>query len=132
MAAQPPSNQVIINTDKPAYVEQEAVFLRVNNDTPQNVVAFDHQSFCTIITVQRQEGGNWVNVFPCLLTTPTRPVKISSRENLEIKLPTDNAASKLPAGDYRLLLTHWNLDANGSTTGNPTNTFSATFSVSGK
>lgn len=132
MAAQPPSNQVIINTSKPAYVEQEAVLLRVNNDTAQNVVAFDHQSFCTIITVQRQEGGDWVNVFPCLLATPSRPVKISSRENLEIKLPTDDAASKLPAGNYRLLLTHWNVDASGNTTGNPTNTFSATFSVSGK
>ncbi|MGH9802574.1 MAG: hypothetical protein ACRD82_19590, partial [Blastocatellia bacterium] len=132
LAAQLPSNQVILNTNKSAYIEQEAVFFRVNNDTAQNVVAYDHQSFCSIVTVQQQKGGNWESVFPCLLSTPSRPVKVSSREEIELKLPTEDATSKLPVGSYRLGLTYWNVDANGNTTGNPTTIYSQTFSVAAK
>ncbi|MFN0112218.1 MAG: hypothetical protein ACKVZH_25435, partial [Blastocatellia bacterium] len=132
LAAQPPTNQVILNTNKPAYQEQEAVFLKVNNDTAQNIVAYDHQSFCSIVTVQQQQGGNWVNVFPCLLATPSRPVKIGSREELELKLPTDDGSSKLPGGTYRLSLNYWTPDANGNPTGNPTTIVSGPFTVIGK
>ncbi len=132
LAGQLPSNQVVLDTSKSGYVEQEAVFLRVNNDTPQNVVVYDHQSFCSIVTVQKQEGGNWVNLYECLLATPSKPVKIASRVEIELKLPTDEATTKLAQGTYRLQTTYWNLDANGNPTGNPTNIYSATFSVTGK
>lgn len=132
LAAQAPSNQVILNTNKSGYVEQEAVFLRVNNDTAQNVVVYDHQSFCSFVTLQKQQGGNWVNLFECLLATPSKPVKIASREEIELKLPTDEVATKLTQGIYRLQTTYWNLDANGNPVGNPSNIYSATFSVTGK
>lgn len=131
LAAQPPTNQVLINTSKSGYVEQEAVFLRINNDTPQNVVVYDHQSFCSVVTVQRQEGGNWINLFDCLLATPSKPMKIASRDEIELKLPTDNVATKLSPGTYRLQATYWNLDASGNQVGNPTNIFSV-FTVTGK
>ncbi len=132
LAGQLPSNQVVINTNKSGYVEQEAVFLRVNNDTSQNVVVYDHQSFCSIVTVQKQEGGQWVNLYECLVATPSKPVKIASRDEIELKLPTDDVMTKLGQGTYRLQTTYWNLDANGNPVGNPFNIFSATFSVTGK
>ncbi len=132
LAAQPPSNQVIINTSKTVYQELEPVFFRVNNDTAQNVVAMDHNSFCSIVNVQKQEGGNWVGIAPCLLMTPTKLIKIGSREEIEVKLPTETLNSKLAVGNYRLALTYWNVDANGNQTGNPSTILSATFSVGGK
>ena len=132
LAAQAPSNQVFLKTTKPGYVEQEAVFLRVNNDTAQNVVVYDHQSFCSFVTLQRQEGGNWVNLFDCLLATASRPLKISSRDEIELKLPTDDVATKLTPGTYRLQTAYWNLDANGNPIGSPNGIFSSVFTVAGK
>ncbi|MBS1786860.1 MAG: hypothetical protein JST85_04020 [Acidobacteria bacterium] len=127
-----PTNQVIVATDKVAYQEQEPVALRINNDTDEAILTYDHQSYCSIVTVQRQNGGDWEEVAPCLLGTMTRVVKIPSRDQVDFKLPTESAASKLPQGIYRLEFTYWKPDAEGKPTGNPTTLHSALFSVTGK
>ncbi|HQR33250.1 MAG TPA: hypothetical protein PLK30_10955 [Blastocatellia bacterium] len=129
---QMPTNQVLVAPGKGAYEEQEQLTLSVNNVTSQTIVAYDHQSYCSIVTVQRNEGGNWVDMFPCLLGSQSNLIKISAGEDRKLKLPADTAPTKLAAGAYRLEFTYWQVDANGNPTGNPTTVFSNTFAVVAK
>lgn len=127
-----PSNQVVVGTDKTAYQEQEPVALRINNDTAQTIATYDHQSFCSVVTVQRQNGSDWEEVAPCLLGRMSKLITIASRDQIDFNLPTESAASKLSPGIYRLEFTYWKTDANGKPTGDPITLHSEVFSVVGK
>src|SRR5260370_16438925 len=56
----------------------DAVSVTVANDLPTAILVEDHQSECTVVTLERQEGGGWLAVAPCQLETPTRLLPIPS------------------------------------------------------
>lgn len=132
LAAQPPSGLVIAKTDRSIYQEGEQAVALITNDTTQSIITFDHKTYCSIINVQKLETNNWSNVSPCLLASPSKPVRLSAREEMTVKLPDGNVSSKLSAGTYRLEFTYWTTDANGNQTGNPVTTYSSTFNVVAK
>ena len=132
IAPQPPTNRIIVNAERDVYPEREAVIVKITNDSDQPVVTMDHKSYCSILNVQKQQVNNWITVAPCLLLTPTRLIKIGAREDVLMKLPTDDLAAKLDPGTYRVELTYWAMDANGQPVGNPVTVYSRTFTIAAK
>ncbi|MEP7338273.1 MAG: hypothetical protein ABI977_11115 [Acidobacteriota bacterium] len=132
IASQPPSNNVIVKAERDVYPERETVVVKITNDSDQSIVTLDHKSYCSILTVQKQQVSDWITVAPCLLATPTRLVKIGAREDVLLKLPADNTASRIEPGTYRLELVYFAMDANGQPTGNPSTVYSRTFTVAAK
>ena len=86
----------------------DAVSVTVVNALPQAIVVEDHQSECTVVTLERQEGGGWLAVAPCQLETPTRLVPISSGAAQMVTLrPQDGLQSRVwQAGTYRFALNY--------------------------
>lgn len=128
----PPSNNVTVKPERDVYQSREPVIVKITNATEQTIVTLDHKSYCSIIEVQQQQANNWVTFAPCLLNTPTRLVKIGTREEVQMKFPADDLAVKLDPGTYRMEFIYWAADANGQPTGNPFTIRSQTFSVLAK
>lgn len=128
----PPSNNIIVQAERNVYAEREPVIVKVSNDSEQPIVTMDHKSFCTILNVQKQQVNDWITIAPCLLSTPTRLVKINARDSLTMKLPVDDAGAKLDPGTYRLELVYFAVDAGGMPVGNPTTVYGRTFTVASK
>jgi hypothetical protein len=127
-----PSFNVTLKTDRDTYAEGEITAVKITNDSNQPVVTMDHNSYCSVLNVQKQQASQWVNVAPCLLMTPTHLVKLSPHEDLSVKLPTPEMAVKLDPGTYQLELMYWAMNEGGQPVGNPTTVYSKTFTVASK
>src|SRR5258706_3159265 len=84
----------------------DAVSVTVANDLPIAILVEDHQSECTVVTLERQEGGGWLAVAPCQLETPTRLLAIPSGTAQTLTLrPEGGPQPRLwQAGTYRFTL----------------------------
>jgi hypothetical protein len=74
VAASAPSDGagvVSVATDKARYAVGESVRVTVRNASSRPIYAPLGQSFCTIITLQREEGGLWATEGACDGATPT-------------------------------------------------------------
>lgn len=129
LASQQPSNLVIAKTERNVYLEGEQLVALITNDTPQPILTTDHKTFCSVVNVQKLENTNWTNSAPCLLATVPKQIRLAAREELIVKLPNENAASKLSAGTYRLEFTYWTTDAGGNPGGAPITVYSSTFNI---
>jgi hypothetical protein len=117
--------RVSVTTNKSEYNETETILSKVTNGLEQTIATWDHQSYCTILTLQKLEPtGSWMDVAPCLLETPTRLVRIGPLTEVSVKIPPGNSS-----GIYRLRLTWQFVDDNGQPVGNPTITYSPQFTI---
>jgi hypothetical protein len=84
----------------------DAVSVTVANDLPTAILVEDHQSECTVVTLERQQGGGWLAVAPCQLETPTRLLSIPSGTAQTVTLrPEGGPQPRLwQAGTYRFAL----------------------------
>jgi hypothetical protein len=94
----------------------DAVSVTVANDLPTAILVEDHQSECTVVTLERQEGGGWLAVAPCQLETPTRLLPIPSGTAQTVTLrPEGGPQPRLwQAGTYRFAL-HYSAGEEGQT-----------------
>jgi hypothetical protein len=94
----------------------DAVSVTVANDLPTAILVEDHQSECTVVTLERQEGGGWLAVAPCQLETPTRLLPIPSGTAQTVTLrPEDGPQPRVwQSGMYRFAL-HYSAGAEGQT-----------------
>jgi hypothetical protein len=132
IAPLPTANNVSIKTDRDSYAEGEIIAVKITNEGNQPVVTMDHNSYCSVLTAQKQQANQWVNVAPCLLMTPTHLVKLSPHEDWSVKLPPPEMAAKLAPGAYQLELMYWAMNESGQPVGNPTTVYSKTFTVASK
>ena len=117
--------RVSVATDKSVYDVTETILAKVTNGLEQTIATWDHQSYCTILTLQKLEStGSWMDVAPCRLETPTRLVRIGPLTEVSVKIPPGNSP-----GIYRLRLTWQFVDDNGQPVGNPTITYSPQFTI---
>src|SRR5262245_57321136 len=117
--------RVSVTTDKSVYDVTETILAKVTNGLEQTIATWDHQSYCTILTLQKLEPtGSWMDVAPCRLETPTRLVRIGPLTDVSVKIPPGNSS-----GIYRLRLTWQFVDDNGQPVGNPTITYSPQFTI---
>jgi hypothetical protein len=116
--------RVSVTTDKSVYDVGETIKAKVANGLERTIVTWDHQSYCTILTMQRLEStGSWVDIALCPLETPTRLVRISPLTDVFVKLPADSS------GIYRLRLTWQFVDDSGQPSGDLMTTYSPQFTI---
>ena len=117
--------RVSVTTDKSAYDVTETILAKVTNGFEQTIATWDHQSYCTILTLQKlKPTGSWMDIAPCRLETPTRLVRIGPLTEALVKIPPGNNP-----GIYRLRLTWQFVDDKGQPVGNPTITYSPQFTI---
>jgi hypothetical protein len=132
IVAPPSANRVSVATERSEYDVSETIVGKITNDNDQSIVTWDHQSNCTIITLQKQEANRWVNIAPCPLLSPSILVKIGPRMEMFVKLPPANPNSRYEPGTYRLEFIWFIIGADGLPMGNPAPTYSPQFTLTSK
>ncbi|HUY79124.1 MAG TPA: hypothetical protein VMV29_20315 [Ktedonobacterales bacterium] len=72
------AGQVTIVVTQQQYGPGDTIEASVANGLPGDIRVADHQSGCTILTVERQAGSSWQAQNPCLLRSPTRLTALSA------------------------------------------------------
>lgn len=128
---QPPDpRRVRIVPDRAQYGADDIVTAIVRNGSDQAIQVWDGQSYCSIVQLQRRDGGDWLEVAPCLLERPTMPVIIAPHATRRVRLPgTAGPEAHKEAGLYRLALSFTGVDDNGNAVGDPVTVTSPVFRV---
>jgi hypothetical protein len=99
------AERVTVNPDKNSYGVADAITAVITNGLNQPITVEDMKSYCTIIRLQRQDGGNWEDVGECLMRRRSFMVTIGAGETRRITLlPGQNANTQKRTGVYRMLL----------------------------
>ena len=129
MTVIPTSGAVTLHLGQTHVGVTDAVSVTVANALPLAIVVEDHQSECTVMTLERQEGGGWLAVAPCQLETPTRLLPIPSGAAQTVTLRPEGGPQPRvwQAGTYRFAL-HYSA---GAETGGQGQTPQATLAPQG-
>lgn len=102
------SGQVIVAANQQQYGAHDRVTVTVTNGLASAILAADHQSNCTIVTIERQDGQTWQPQNPCLLKTATRLVTLApgSATTLTLDAPAGSGVAGWSPGAYRLTFTY--------------------------
>lgn len=130
--APPAAGRVSVTTDRDSYDVGDVIVAQIKNGNDQTIVTWDHQTNCTIVTLQKQEGNEWVNLAPCPLLSPTLLVPIEAHKDYWVKLPAGNASSVYAPGVYRLEFTYFFVNSAGQPTGDPITVYSSSFKLTAK
>lgn len=106
MTVTPPPGAVTLLLGQTHAGVTDAVSVTVANGLPTTIVVADHQSECTVVTLERQAGAKWLAVASCQLETPTRLLPIPSNAARTVKLqPADGPQPHVwQAGTFRFML----------------------------
>jgi len=125
-----PEVKVQIAPDRPEYSPTETITAIITNGSDHAIQAFDQQSYCTIVQLQRQENAQWVDVFVCPLNRAPIPTIIGAGETKQVSLlPNPIAPGPNAPGVYRLALTFTNLGENGQPVGDSVTVVSSPFRI---
>jgi hypothetical protein len=81
------------------------------NGYAATITAADHQSGCTVFTVEQQGSDTWTAVGPCRLMTPTRLVPIRGGDNYSQSIgPLGGAGGAWQPGTYRVVFRYSSAD----------------------
>jgi hypothetical protein len=125
--APPSSDRVSVTTERSEYDVSEVVVATVSNGNDRSIVTWDHQSNCTILTLQRQEANGWADIALCPLLSPVLMVRIGPRMEESVKFPSGSQP-----GTYRLRFMWQFIGDNGQPTGNPITIYSPQFTLTSK
>jgi hypothetical protein len=120
---------VTVTTDRTIYTVEDQIVVKVTTNADRSIQTTDHHSYCSILTLQRQEDEQWNNVAPCLLLTPTRLITIGPQQSISVTLPPELAGPLPQPGTYRVGFSFVFLDIKGQPIGQPVEVFSEPFSV---
>jgi hypothetical protein len=125
----PTPGPVTVTADKQQYGPKDTIAVTITNGLSSSIVAPDHQSNCTTVTLEWWSGANWQPQNPCKLMTPTRLIPISAGATMAQHLqPQGGTPPGWPTGTYRVAFTYY-VGTLGSHSGSPTTIYSATFTV---
>jgi hypothetical protein len=105
--ATPPPQALMLSvmTDKTQYAAGEHATVTIRNAGDVSVFATSGRTFCTIIGVQRQTNGTWLEVGGCTTSQPPGTVEIKPGVPLTFTLdPSATGNAELGPGTYRLEL----------------------------
>ncbi|MEO7002791.1 MAG: hypothetical protein ABI068_13325 [Ktedonobacterales bacterium] len=137
------SGPIDISTDHSIYAPTEVINVTITNSLSKPIIAYDTQSGCSILALQRQQSGQWVvaNEAHCPMGRVAAPITIKAGGVYHAAIhagfsgvPSGGGQQYFTPGVYRLALEYFlaPLGSNGSH--NPTNgilLLSASFSVVG-
>jgi len=132
IVAPPSSDRVSVTTERTEYDVSETIVAKVANGNDQTIVTTDHQSNCTILTMEKQEANDWVAVAPCPLLSPVLPVKIGPHMEVLVKFLPESFNNQFEPGTYRLRFLWHFIGDNGQPAGNLMNTYSPQFTLTSK
>jgi len=94
------------------------ITVTVTNNTTSTLATYNHESLCSIFTIQRQNENQdgWDDVLECVLETPTIPVAIPPGESQSLTFnggPHFLDPGALEPGVYRVKLVYKLVDAIG-------------------
>jgi hypothetical protein len=106
MTATPTPGAVTLHLGQPHLGLTDAASVTLANGLSTAILVEDHQSQCTVVTLERQAGTGWLEMAPCQLETPTRLLSIApgSRETLTLSPEGGLQAGTWQAGTYRFAL----------------------------
>jgi hypothetical protein len=96
-----------LSVDKSSYTPSSTIIVTLVNRGATNVITFDHQTGCTILTLQRQVSGDWQPVGSCAMGRVTQQVTIPAGKTMQIKLTPGGGQihpSLWPTGTCRVVL----------------------------
>jgi hypothetical protein len=130
--ATPAPDKVTLVLGKAQYTAGEALNITLYNKVATPITASDHQSACTIVKVQVQRNGAWVDVGKCLQGSPTRRITVDANATMTVTV-APGASNLAPnaqwqAGTYRVAFTY--IPGKDEVVGPATVVYSATFTIS--
>lgn len=116
--------QVVLTLDKASYTTSDSIRVTIANGLATAISTTDHQSGCTVVTLERWASGAWQAQGLCRLMTPTRI----------IDLAPGTTAQQLGAtqpGTYRIAFHYFVGSASGNapTTSQSAVVYSSSFAV---
>jgi hypothetical protein len=96
--------QVTLTRGTARYSSCDRITAVIANGLTTPISAADHQTNCTLLTLQQAVAGGWQPEPPCRWQTPTRLVTIPANSAILQELA---AGSGWPAGTYRLTFTYF-------------------------
>ena len=109
MSSVPPTDAVTLSADHTAYTPSSTINVTLINHRSTSIFTFDHQTSCTILTLQRQTTNGWVATGGCALGRMTQRVEIKAGATMQIALAPGAGqihATPWPAGTYRVILNY--------------------------
>lgn len=101
----PTPGKVSITLEKGSFAPNEKISATIANGLSSPIRIMDHQSDCTLLTLQRQAGSSWTTQEKCSLTTVTRMILLPAQSSLTQTLSPGNSTPR-PEGQYRLTLSY--------------------------
>lgn len=100
---EPQGDKVTVSVASNRYSEGDTVRVVVQNHLDQEVTTTDQRSYCSIVSLEQEQGTEWTRTVMCTLNSPAREVTIEPDETTIVKLaPTPQQPSEtLPPGRYR-------------------------------
>ena len=125
-----PTDAVTLTPDHSSYSASSTITVSVTNHRDTSIFTFDHQTSCTILTLQRQTSSGWQNVGGCALGRATQRVEIKAGETMTITLAPSAGqirATPWPTGTCRAALHYVPPGQNAGAAGTTVTT--ATFAI---
>lgn len=105
----PPTSAVVLSTDHTSYTSSSTINVTLINHRATSIFAFDHQTSCTILTLQRQTANSWATTGGCAMGRMTQRVEIKAGATMQIALAPGAGqihTTPWPAGTYRVILNY--------------------------
>jgi hypothetical protein len=101
--------RVVVEADR--YGSCDTIPVWAGNGLDHSISGTDHQSDCTIVTLQHRVADTWETLARCLLATPTRVVVLPSMHANFIPLAPGGSGTQQggawPAGTYRVAFSYY-------------------------
>jgi hypothetical protein len=109
----PAPGTVTLVLSKASYASGDTIEVTIHNGPKTGIVAYDHQSDCTLVQLERLNSGTWQAERLCRFLTPTRIVPLApGSDTLQVLAPDMSwgdvcsggicLTSPWPAGIYRI------------------------------
>jgi hypothetical protein len=102
--------EVRVVVESGQYGPCDTIYVWAGNGLGQSIYTADHQSDCTIVTLQRQMAGGWQPVAQCQLAIATRTVEIPPVQSDFVQFLPGTAggqSSAWPVGTYRVAFSYY-------------------------
>ena len=102
-----PTGSVVLTVASAKYTRSSTIIVTLTNRGSGSIFAYDHQTSCTILSLQRQTSGGGQTVGACALGILTRQIEIRAGETMKIALAPGAGtirAAPWPAGTYHAVL----------------------------
>jgi len=81
---------LVISADADSYNIGDTIVITFSNQGSQAITVSDHLTNCSVIQLQRQEDGNWKDVYPCLLEIVTLEHNMEPGQSLTVEFDSSS------------------------------------------